>query len=158
MQTFTFQVNGESKTVETEPERSLLDVLREDLDLVGTKYGCGEGTCRSCTVLLDDRPVPSCVTPMSKVEGRKVLTIEGLAEGDRLHPVQEAFIAETAMQCGYCVPAMVLAATALLRSNPQPTREQIVEWMNPHLCRCTNYLNIVRAVERAARAQEAHAK
>lgn len=150
MPSFTFVVNRQSKTVTTEPERRLLDVLREDLDLTGAKYGCGEGSCRACTVLVDGRPVPSCQLPISKVEGKNVTTIEGLAEGDTLHPIQAAFIAESAMQCGYCVPGMILMTSALLKSNAHPTRDQIVEFMNGNLCRCCNYPNILRAIERAA--------
>lgn len=150
MATIVFTLNGGTKSVTAEPARTLLEVLREDLDTMGAKYGCGEGSCRACTVLVDGKPLPSCQVPMSKVEGKKVETIEGLAKGDALHPVQEAFIAETAMQCGYCVPGMVLTAVALLRANPKPTRPQIVEFMNGNICRCCNYLNIVRAIERAA--------
>ena len=146
----TFSVNGSPASVDTDPERPLLEVLREDLNLTGTKFGCGEGSCRACTVLLNGRPVASCQTPVSKAEGKKVVTIEGLAEGDTLHPVQEAFIAEQAMQCGYCVPGMILTAAAMLRVNPHPTREQIVTFMNGNLCRCCNYPNIIRAIERAA--------
>lgn len=136
-----------------------MDVLREELDLTGTKYGCGEGSCRACTVLVDGRPVASCQLAIAKVQGKEVTTIEGLAAGDKLHAVQEAFVAENAMQCGYCTPGMVLTAVALLRTNPKPTRAQIVEWMNGNLCRCNNYSNILRAIERAAElTQEAPAK
>lgn len=149
MSEITFEVNGSPVSVTTAPDRTLLEVLREDLDLTGTKYGCGEGSCRSCTVLLDGRPVASCQTPVSKAQGKRVATIEGLATDEGLHPVQEAFIAEQAMQCGYCVPGMILTAEALLRTNPQPTRDDIVTWMNGNLCRCCNYANIIRAVERA---------
>jgi aerobic-type carbon monoxide dehydrogenase small subunit (CoxS/CutS family) len=143
-------INGSPVSVDTDPERVLLEVLREDLGLTGAKYACGEGSCRSCTVLVGGRPVTSCQTPISRVEGKEILTIEGLARGEALHPVQEAFIGEDAMQCGYCVPGMILTAEALLRSNPSPSRDEIVEFMNGNLCRCCNYPNIVRAVERCA--------
>ncbi len=143
-------VNGSSVSVETDPDRTLLEVLREDLDLTGTKYGCGEGTCRACTVLLGGRPVAACQTPVSRVEGKEIITIEGVANDGALTPVQEAFIAEDAMQCGYCVPGMIVTAEALLRSNPKPTRDEINTFMNGNLCRCCNYINIVRAIERCA--------
>lgn len=145
-----FDVNGSTSTVDTHPDRTLLEVLREDLNLTGTKYGCGEGSCRSCVVMVDGRPKTSCQEKIGDLEGASIRTIESLADGDRLHPVQEAFVAESAMQCGYCVPGMVLTAVSLLENNPNPSREEIVEWMDGNLCRCTNYLNIVRAVERAA--------
>jgi aerobic carbon-monoxide dehydrogenase small subunit len=150
MQTITFTLNGSERSVNTDPERTLLEVLREDLDLTGTKYGCGEGSCRSCVVLVDGRPLTSCQTPIAKAEGKKLVTIEGLAGDDALHPIQEAFIVEDAMQCGYCVPGMILTASALLENNPQPTRDEIVTFMDGNLCRCCNYTNIVRAIEKAA--------
>jgi aerobic-type carbon monoxide dehydrogenase small subunit (CoxS/CutS family) len=154
MASITFTVNGANRSVDTDPQRPLLDVLREDLDLTGTKYGCGEGSCRSCTVLVDGRPLASCQVPIAKVEGKSLITIEGLADGDALHPVQEAFVAEGAMQCGYCVPGMILTAVALLEDNPKPTREQIVEFMDGNLCRCCNYLNIVNAIETASKSMQ----
>jgi len=154
MASLAFTVNGTAQSVDTDPQRPLLDVLREDLDLTGTKYGCGEGSCRSCTVLVDGRPLASCQVPIGKVQGKHLVTIEGLADGDALHPVQEAFIAEQAMQCGYCVPGMILTAVALLENNPRPSREQIVEFMDGNLCRCCNYPNIVNAIEIAAKAMQ----
>ncbi len=147
--TLSLNVNGQSKSVTTDPERPLLEVLREDLQLTGTKYGCGEGQCRACTVLLDGRPVTSCRTAVSKAAGKPIRTIEGLEQDGRLHLVQEAFLAEGAMQCGYCVPGMILTATSLLESNPNPSREQTVEWMNGNLCRCCGYTKILSAIERA---------
>ncbi|MDZ4860052.1 MAG: (2Fe-2S)-binding protein [Candidatus Hydrogenedentes bacterium] len=150
METVVFTLNRESKSVTTDPGRTLLEVLREDLDSTGAKYGCGEGSCRSCVVLMDGRPVTTCQTPIAKANGKEIITIEGIAEGEKLHPVQEAFIAEGAMQCGYCVPGMVLTAVALLQANPKPTAAQINEFMNGNICRCCNYPNIVRAIERAA--------
>ena len=147
------KINGKLKSVKTNPERMLLDVLREDLQLTGTKYGCGEGQCRACTVLLDGKPVTSCLTPVKRAENKEVVTIEGLARGDTLHPVQEAFLQEGAMQCGYCVPGMILTTAGLLEKNPNPSQEQIVEWMNGNLCRCCGYTRILSAVRRAAEAK-----
>jgi aerobic-type carbon monoxide dehydrogenase small subunit (CoxS/CutS family) len=150
MATIRFTVNGKPRSVDTEPERPLLEVLRENLGLTGTKYGCGEGQCGACTVLLDGKAVFSCVTPVRAAQGRKVITIEGLAAGGKLHPVQQAFIKDGAMQCGYCTPGMVLGTVALLASEPKPTEAQIVEGLNGHLCRCNGYHRIVAAVKRAA--------
>ena len=152
MATIRFTVNGKPCSVDTEPERSLLEVLREDLGLTGTKYGCGEGQCRACTVLLDKQAVVSCVTPVRAASGRSVVTIEGLAADGKLHPVQQAFLDEGAMQCGYCVPGMILRTVALLENHPHPTEPQIVEGMNGSLCRCSGYLRIMAAVRRAAAA------
>jgi carbon-monoxide dehydrogenase small subunit len=145
-----FTLNGKLQRVSTNPRRTLLEVLREDLDLTGTKYGCGEGQCRACTVLLDGNPVRSCQTEVTEVEGHTVETIEGLARDGALHPVQEAFIKEGAMQCGYCVPGMILATVALIKRNPSPNRTQIVEALNGNLCRCCGYINVLKAVQRAA--------
>lgn len=150
MPQFRFTVNGSERTVDTAPERPLLDVLREDLKLTGTKYGCGEGQCRACTVLLDGRPAITCVTPVRAAAGKKIVTIEGLAAGGGLHPVQQAFADEGAMQCGYCTPGMVLRTVALLEGNPGPTDEQVVEALNGSLCRCCGYPRIIAAVRRAA--------
>ena len=145
-------INGQSRTVDTDSDRPLLEVLREDLHLTGAKYGCGEGQCRACTVLLDGHPVPSCLTAVSMARGKQVQTIEGLAEGQQLHPVQEAFIEAGAMQCGYCVPGMILAAAALLEDTPDPSDDQIKRGLNSNLCRCCGYPNIVKAVKLAATA------
>lgn len=150
--TFTFVVNGESRSVTTDPERPLLDVLREDFDLTGTKYGCGEGRCRACTVIADGRPIRSCVTPVAKAQGKQITTIEGLASEGRLHLVQEAFVQEEAMQCGYCVPGMVMQTVALLDQKPNPTDAEILEWMNGNICRCCGYVALLAAVKRAATA------
>jgi aerobic carbon-monoxide dehydrogenase small subunit len=125
-------------------------VLREDLGLTGTKYGCGEGQCGACTVLLDGAAVHACITPVRTVEGRKVITVEGLAQGGVLHHVQQAFLEEGAMQCGYCTPGMIMRTVALLAANPRPTDAQIVEGLNGNLCRCNGYPRIVAAVKRAA--------
>lgn len=152
MPAITLIVNGATHSVDTDPERSLLEVLREDLDLTGTKFGCGEGSCRSCTVLLGNRPVTSCQTTVSEAAGKEITTIEGLASADDLHPVQQAFLDEFAMQCGYCVPGMILTAVALLRANPNPTRQEIAQFMNGNICRCCNYVNILNAIEAAAKS------
>ena len=147
----TLTINGQAQSVRTDGDRSLLEVLREDLDLTGTKYGCGEGECRTCTVLLDGKAVSSCRTPIRLAEGKTVVTIEGLADdGDRLHLVQEAFLEKDAMQCGYCVPGMILGATALLAENPHPSEQEIHRAMNGNLCRCCGYTRIVEAIGRAA--------
>ena len=153
--TVRFRVNGTERSVTTDPERRLLDVLREDLQLTGTKYGCGEGQCGACTVHVDGEPARSCLLPVSAVGGKSVTTIEGLAHADALHPVQEAFLEEGALQCGYCTGGMILAAVALLREKPQPTDEEIVAGMNGHLCRCNGYVKIVKAVHRAAATMRA---
>jgi aerobic-type carbon monoxide dehydrogenase small subunit (CoxS/CutS family) len=146
----TLIVNGTARTVTTDRNRTLLDVLREDLQLTGTKYGCGEGLCGACTVLVDGKKVHACREPAAGMDGKSITTIEGLARGDALHPVQEAFLAEGAMQCGYCTPGMILTAVALLNHHPQPTDEQILDWMNGNLCRCGGYTRILRAIRRAA--------
>jgi aerobic-type carbon monoxide dehydrogenase small subunit (CoxS/CutS family) len=148
--TYRFTVNGETRKVTTQPERTLLEVLREDFELTGTKYGCGEGDCRACTILIDGRPKTACQIPMKETDGIEVATIESLATDDGLHPIQQAFIQESAMQCGYCNVGMIMTAKALLDTIPEPSREQIVEWMDGNICRCTNYLNILNAIERAA--------
>jgi aerobic-type carbon monoxide dehydrogenase small subunit (CoxS/CutS family) len=147
--TVKLTVNGQEATITTDPKRSLLDVLREDLGLTGAKYGCGEGRCGSCSVLIDGRRVLSCVTPVVGADKMAIVTIEGLAKGDALHPVQEAFLEEGAVQCGYCTGGMILAAVALLEENAGPTDREIVEGMNGNLCRCNGYPKIVSAVRRA---------
>jgi aerobic carbon-monoxide dehydrogenase small subunit len=145
----TFTVNGQSRTVTTDPQRPLLEVLREDLNLTGTKYGCGEGQCRACTVLLEGKPVVSCVTPISDAEKKSVVTIEGLAKDNKLHPVQEAFLAEGAFQCGYCTPGMILGVVGLLADNPKVPEADLPTVMQRHLCRCASYPSILKAVRRA---------
>jgi aerobic-type carbon monoxide dehydrogenase small subunit (CoxS/CutS family) len=150
-----FTLNGAKQSLEVEGARSLLEVLREDLGLTGTKYGCGEGDCRACAVLVDGKAVPSCQLPMAEVKGREVKTIEGLAAGGDLHPLQRAFVMAGAMQCGYCVPGMILTAAGLLAKNPHPSDAEIVEGMNGNLCRCCGYVNILEAVRIAAGRKEA---
>ncbi len=148
---FTLDVNGQSHTVSTDADRSLLDVLREELQLTGTKYGCGEGQCRACTVLLDGKSVPSCLTAVSDAIGKKILTIEGVGNALRLHPVQQAFVAEAAFQCGYCTAGMILGTIALLKANNNPSDSEIVSGMQKHLCRCCSYPKIITAVRHAAK-------
>jgi aerobic-type carbon monoxide dehydrogenase small subunit (CoxS/CutS family) len=150
MPQFRFTVNGKERVVDTQPDRPLLEVIRENLKLTGTKYGCGEGQCRACTVLLDGRPAVSCVTPMRAAAGRKIVTIEGLAGGGRLHRVQQAFLEEDAMQCGYCTPGMVVRTVALLAAHPKPTEAQIIDALDGNLCRCCGYQRILAAVRKAA--------
>lgn len=145
-----FTVNGKQHTVATLPERPLLEVIREDLHLTGTKYGCGEGQCRACTVLLDGKPTTTCTLPVRAVAGKSIVTIEGLSANAGLHRVQQAFLDEGAMQCGYCVPGMILRTVALLEAHPKPTEAQTVEALNGNLCRCCGYTRILAAVERAA--------
>ncbi len=156
-----FTVNGRPSSVEADAEMRLLDALRDELHLTGTKEGCGEGECGACTVLLDGRPVNSCLVLAAQVEGRDVLTIEGLADGPRLHPIQQAFVDAGAAQCGFCTPGFVMSTYALLRDHPAPSDEEILTALEGNLCRCTGYVKIVDAVKRAAerlaeaRAQEA---
>jgi nicotinate dehydrogenase subunit A len=150
-------VNGARRQVDADAERTLLSVLRDDLDLTGTKYGCGEGQCAACTVLIDGQPTRSCLTKVGAVAGKRIVTIEGLApEGNahqsaRLHPVQEAFLEADAMQCGWCTPGMILGAVGLLRRTPHPTAAEIANGMNGHICRCGTYPRIVAAIQAAAR-------
>ena len=150
--TFTLNVNGRDHAVTTDDDRPLLDVLREELGLTGAKYGCGEGECGACTVLIDGAAIRSCITSIAEAGDGKIRTIEGLAGGDRLHPVQQAFIDKQAMQCGYCVPGQILAAVALLDESKRPTRDEIVVAMTGNICRCSNYANILAAVEQAAKS------
>jgi aerobic-type carbon monoxide dehydrogenase small subunit (CoxS/CutS family) len=144
-------VNGRRVKVDTDPERPLLWVLRNELDLTGAKYGCGEGQCGACTVLLDGVAHRSCMTPVYTVAGRQITTIEGLADGERLHPVQKAFVECDAMQCGYCTPGMILSSVALLRRSPAPSETEIRQRLDGNLCRCGTYNRIVQAVQKAAK-------
>jgi aerobic-type carbon monoxide dehydrogenase small subunit (CoxS/CutS family) len=148
--TIAFTINGRPQTVTTDPARPLLEVLREDLGLTGTKYGCGEGRCGACTVLIDGQSTSSCLAAIDSVAGKSVLTIEGLAKREKLHPVQEAFLAEKAMQCGYCTPGMILSVVGLLNQRPHPSDAEILSHLEGHICRCCDYPNILRAVRRAA--------
>ena len=143
-------VNGATRKIDAEPERTLLGVLRDDLDLTGSKYGCGEGQCGACIVLIDGHPVPSCVTSVGAAAGKQVLTIEGLEHAGRLHPLQQAFVDANAMQCGYCTPGMIMMALGLLRQTPDPGEDEIVRFMQNNVCRCGIYPRIVRAIQQAA--------
>ena len=143
-------INKTDHDLDVNPESSLLDILREEIGLTGTKYGCGEGNCGACTVLVDGEATRSCITPVGSVAGRQVTTIEGLAAGDLLNPVQQAFVEESAFQCGYCTPGFVISATALLSRNPSPTVTDIKSALSGHICRCGAYVRIVKAVQRAA--------
>jgi aerobic-type carbon monoxide dehydrogenase small subunit (CoxS/CutS family) len=148
--TIRFSLNGVAKSLDVEEDRMLLWVLRTELGLTGTKFGCGEGFCGSCTVLVDGKPERSCQLPMRGVAGKKVMTIEGLAKNGELHPVQAAFVEHDALQCGFCTPGMILAAYGLLLENSQPTRQEILQHMDDNLCRCGAHVRIVAAIETAA--------
>lgn len=152
MSPLSFTLNGTPTRMIIDENRALLWVLRDDLGLTGTKFGCGKGVCGSCTVLVNDQAVRSCATPMREVNGTRVVTIEGLAHDGRLHPVQEAFVTHAGFQCGYCTPGMIMGAHALLLKNPRPTRAEIVRQMDDHLCRCGAHVRIVAAIEGAAAA------
>lgn len=146
----SFAVNGKKQTVTTDPTRPLLEVLREDLHLTGPKYGCGEAQCGACSVLVDGKRVFSCVVAAKSVANKQITTIEGIADGDTLHPVQQAFLDEGAYQCGFCIAGMIVTAVAFLKENPKPSEEQIVAGMNKNLCRCCGYPKILSAIKRAA--------
>ena|SRR5438552_11076526 len=148
-------VNGVPRHVDADPERTLLSVLRDELDLTGSKYGCGEGQCGACTVLLDGVPRRSCQTRVGSIGGQAVTTIEGLEQDGRLHPVQQAFAETDALQCGYCTPGMIVEAVALLRRKADPSEADVAHALEGHICRCGTYARIVRAVRRAAAAPKA---
>ena len=148
--TVKLNVNGRQVEVTSDPQRLLLDVLREELHLTGTKYGCGEGSCGACTVLANGKAIFSCSTPVTEVLDAKIETIESLAHGDELHPVQQAFVEEGASQRGYCTPGMIMRTVALLNAKPNASEAELIGGMNGNLCRCCNYLNILNAVRRAA--------
>jgi len=150
MATYALRVNGRNHEVEGEPGDSLLSVLRYELGLTGSKFGCGEGYCGACSVLLDNQVARACVTRLAAAAGKRIDTIEALASGDRLHPVQQAFLDAEAFQCGYCTPGMVMATVSLLRANPNPTDSDIAKVMDRNVCRCGTYPRIVRAVKLAA--------
>ncbi len=150
MENVSFKLNGKPTSLTVDSERMLLWVLRTDLGLTGTKYGCGKALCGACTVIIDDRAVRSCVVPIGSIKGKNVLTIEGLAKNGKLHPIQEAFVKHDALQCGFCTPGMILNAYSLLLRNPQPTKEEIIQNMDYNLCRCGIHLRIIRAIESAA--------
>ena len=150
MENVSFKLNGKPVSLTINSERMLLWVLRTDLGLTGTKYGCGAGLCGACTVLVDNDPVRSCRLPVKSVEGKQVLTIEGLAKNGELHPIQQAFIKHDALQCGFCTPGMILNAYSLLLKNPHPTEEEIIQHMDHNLCRCGSHTRIIQAIQAAA--------
>lgn len=147
----TMTVNGRDVTVEIEAGELLVDVLRDRLGLTGTKIGCNEGECGACTVIMDRRAVLSCLLPALRAQGRSLTTIEGLADGETLHPIQQAFVDHGAIQCGYCTPGFVMSAKALLDANPHPDRDQVKEAIAGNLCRCTGYVKIIEAIEAASK-------
>ena len=151
MPEYRLLINGAEHRVEAEPSATLLSVLRDRLNFTGTKYGCGEGECGACTVLIEGEPIKSCQRRMAAVAGKKIVTIEGLAESGRLHPVQQAFLDQEAMQCAYCTPGMIMAAVGLLKRNPNPSEAEIVRGMSGNMCRCGTYPRIVAAVQQAAK-------
>ncbi len=149
---YSLNINGQFCSVDSDPDAKLLWVLREQLDLTGTKYGCGEGQCGACTVLIDGRAQRSCITPVSSVSAKSITTIEGLAKGHRLHPVQQAFLDEGAMQCAYCTSGMIMSAVSLLNNHEKPSEAEIVQFMQGNICRCGTYPRIVAAIQRASSA------
>jgi aerobic-type carbon monoxide dehydrogenase small subunit (CoxS/CutS family) len=150
--TTSLHINGTPRTLAADPARSLLSVLRDDLALTACKYGCGEGECGACTVLVDGQAIRSCITPLSECGGKKITTAESLAQNGQLHPLQQAFIDCGAMQCGYCTPGMIMSGVALLKKHPQPSRDQIIAEMNGNICRCGTYARVISAIEQAAGA------
>jgi aerobic-type carbon monoxide dehydrogenase small subunit (CoxS/CutS family) len=155
MPTYTLHINGRPHPVEGDARDNLLSVIRYDVGLTGTKFGCGEGHCGACTVLIDGEAARSCVTPLSNAAGRTITTIEAIADGDRLHPVQQAFLDAEAFQCGYCTPGMVMSTIALLKNTPSPSEQDIARLMDRNVCRCGDYARIVRAVQMAAERMSA---
>ncbi|HBY57169.1 MAG TPA: (2Fe-2S)-binding protein [Candidatus Atribacteria bacterium] len=149
-----FIVNGKKRRIFVKPNDLLINIIRNDLYLTGSKYGCGIGECGACTVLLDGEPVLSCLTLAVTVNGKEITTIEGLAKGDELHPVQKAFLENGAVQCGFCTPGMILTATALLKENPNATENEIRDYMRGNLCRCTGYVQIVKAIKSCVAEQK----
>jgi isoquinoline 1-oxidoreductase subunit alpha len=149
---YALRINGQPLSVEAEPDTRLLWILREQLDLTGTKYGCGEGQCGACTVLIDGRAHRSCMTPVSTVTGKSIVTIEGLAKDDHLHPVQQAFLDEEAMQCAYCTSGMIMSAVSLLNNREKPSDAEILQFMQGNICRCGTYPRIVAAIRKTSAA------
>jgi aerobic-type carbon monoxide dehydrogenase small subunit (CoxS/CutS family) len=154
MEAIKFTVNGQERTVTTDPGRTLLDVLREEFQLTGAKYGCGEGRCGACTVLMNSKRIFSCRTAVEDAAEKTILTIEGLAKDEQLHPLQQAFLDAGAFQCGFCTPGMILSAVQLLEEKPKATSAEITGWMSRNICRCCSYASIHQAVATAAGAKE----
>ena len=153
-QKITLIVNRETRELEVDLHRTLLEILRDDLSLTGVKHGCGDGECGSCTVLVEGKPILSCLTLAVTVDGKEITTIEGLAEGDKLHPLQASFIEYGAVECGFCTPGVILTAKALLDENPKPTESDVKQYLKGNLCRCTGYIKIIEAVLGAAKKLE----
>jgi aerobic-type carbon monoxide dehydrogenase small subunit (CoxS/CutS family) len=149
-----FSINGKKRSLSVKPNDLLINMIRNDLFLTGSKYGCGIGECGACTVLLNGEPVLSCLTLAATVDGKEITTIEGLAKENELHPMQKAFLKNGAVQCGFCTPGMILTATALLRENPNATEDEIRDYMRGNLCRCTGYVQIVKAIEECAHGEK----
>ena len=149
-----FTINGKKRNLSVKPNDLLINIIRNDLFLTGSKYGCGIGECGACTVLLNGEPVLSCLTLAVTVDGKEITTIEGLAKGNELHPMQIAFLKNAAVQCGFCTPSMILTATALLKENPNPTEDEIRNYMRGNICRCTGYIQIVKAIKACAEGEE----
>jgi nicotinate dehydrogenase subunit A len=158
MPSLRLAINGHAYNVDADPQTSLLTVLREKLDLTGSKYGCGEGQCGACTVLIDGRAQRSCITRVGAIASKQITTIEGLAQAEHLHPVQQAFLDAGAMQCGYCTSGMIMSAVALLRQNPSPKETDIIDFMDGNVCRCGTYSRVVHAIQLAAKATSGSAK
>jgi isoquinoline 1-oxidoreductase alpha subunit len=158
MKAIEFQVNRKSRRIETDGERSLLNVLRDEFDLTGAKYGCGEGQCGACTVLVDGQPTRSCITKVATVAGKQITTIEGLEQNGRLHPLQEAFIEHGAMQCGYCIPGMILSGVGFLQKNVAASEADIIHAMQGNVCRCGTYPRIIAAIRRVSETRKGGAK
>jgi len=158
MSSIILNVNGKRAQLDTEADRSLLEVLRDDLNLTASKYGCGEGQCGACTVIIDGRATRSCITEVGSVAGKKITTLEGITSNGKLHPVQQAFIEATAMQCGYCTSGMIMSAVALLTSNSDPGDSEIVRGMQGNICRCCTYPRIMAAVRNAAKTMKTPAR
>jgi nicotinate dehydrogenase subunit A len=149
------EINGARHRIDADADRTLLSVLRDDLEMTGAKYGCGEGQCAACTVLVEGTPTKSCLTKVGAVAGKRIVTIEGLAAANKLHPVQQAFIDADAMQCGWCTPGMILGAVGLLQRTPHPSEAEIVSGMNGHICRCGTYSRVIHAIQIAAKGARA---
>ncbi len=155
-QRFELQINGQRHSIQSAPDATLLTVLRDHLGLTGSKYGCGEGQCGACTVLLDNAPRRSCITPVSAVAGKSITTIEGLEQSGRLHPIQQAFLDAEAFQCAYCTSGMIMSSVALLRQNSNPTQAEIEQALQGNICRCGTHPRIIEAVRNAAKASREH--